>query len=136
MYRIIFIIYMIIIHINLGLKFLLCLNGKCFNFKNTYLDLIDFRSLLNCVPYVLTCQRALRAYALTCQRFLRAYVLTSQRANVSCVLTCSRALRIYIYIEREWEQRATSGAARRCESIVNFVKQEITVTCRLKRCKI
>ena len=30
----------------------------------------------NCVPYMLTCQRALNAYELTCQRVLRAYMLT------------------------------------------------------------
>ena len=40
------------------------------------LNLGLYSSLLNCVPYVLTCQRALRAYVLTCQRALRAYVLT------------------------------------------------------------
>ena len=66
------------------------------------------RSLLNYVPYVLMCQRALRAHVstflacscanescvLTCQRFLRAlvpFVLT-----MPCVLTCSRALRAYV----------------------------------------
>ena len=35
-----------------------------------------FMSLLNCVPYVLTCPRALRAYVLTCLHALRAHVLT------------------------------------------------------------
>ena len=99
---------MIIIHINLGLKFLLCLNGKCFNFKNTHSDLIDFRSLLNCVPYVLTCQRALRAYVLTCQRVLRAYVLTSQRALRAYVLTCLAY--IYIYRQRENESNEQRAA--------------------------
>ena len=48
-------------------------------------------SLLNCVPYVLTCRRALCVYVLTCQRVLPAYVLTCSRANVPCVLTCSRS---------------------------------------------
>ena len=43
-------------------------------------------SLLNCVPYVPTCQFALRAYVLTCQLALRAYVLTCSRANVPYVL--------------------------------------------------
>ena len=61
-------------------------------------------SLLNFVPYVLTCQRALRVFVSTYQRALRAHVLTCQhvlrahvptflacsRANVSCVSTCSR----------------------------------------------
>ena len=42
-------------------------------------------SLLNCVPYVPTCQRAL---LLTCSR---AKVQACLRANVSCVLTCSRS---------------------------------------------
>ena len=51
-------------------------------------------SLLNCVPYVLMCQRGLRAYVLTCQRALRACVLTCLahiRAQVPWVLQCSRA---------------------------------------------
>ena len=77
-----------------------------------------WRSLLNCVPYVLTWQRALRAYVPTCLACLGAHVptclacsrdnvpcvltysganapcvLTCSRANVPCVLTCSRALR-------------------------------------------
>ena len=46
-------------------------------------------SLLNCLTYVLTCQRVLRAYVLTCQRILRAlrvYVLTWQRALRAYVL--------------------------------------------------
>ena len=54
------------------------------------------------MPYVLTCQRALRAYVImcqralfahvfTCQRALRAYMLTCSRANVPCVPTCPRA---------------------------------------------
>ena len=33
-YYIVYHIYMIIIHKNLGLKALLCLNGKCFDFKD------------------------------------------------------------------------------------------------------
>ena len=52
-----------------------------------------FSVILNCVPYVLMGQRALRAYVLMCQRALRAYVpmcLTCLRANVPYVLTCSR----------------------------------------------
>ena len=63
-----------------------------------------FLSLLNCVPYVLTCLACLRANVLTCQHAyvprclacLHAHVPTCPvclRANVSCVLTCSRALR-------------------------------------------
>ena len=49
-------------------------------------------NLLNCVPYVLTCQRscvltcqrALRAYMLTCQSVLRAYAyMKSTRAGMS-----------------------------------------------------
>ena len=54
------------------------------------------RSLLNCVPYVLTCQRALRACMLTCQRVLRAYVLTCQHALRAYVLMCQSALRAYV----------------------------------------
>ena len=57
------------------------------------------RSLPNCVPYVLTDQRALHAYLLTWQCALHAYVLTGQRAlrvSEPCVLTCSRALRAYV----------------------------------------
>ena len=50
------------------------------------------------MPYVFTCQHALRAHVLKCQSALRAHVLTCQRAtclacsraNVSCVSTCSR----------------------------------------------
>ena len=40
-------------------------------------------SLLNCVPYMLTCQRVLRAYVLTC--------LACLLVNVPCVLKCSHA---------------------------------------------
>ena len=49
-------------------------------------------SLLNCVPHVLTCQRALRASVLTRQLALRVYVFTYQRALYAHVLTCQRAL--------------------------------------------
>ena len=48
-------------------------------------------SLLNCVTYVLTCQRVLRASVLTYQRALRAFVFPCLRANVFCVHTCSHA---------------------------------------------
>ena len=51
-------------------------------------------SLLNCVPYVLPCQRALRAYVPTFLACLRAHVptrLVCLLAHVPCVLTCSRA---------------------------------------------
>ena len=54
------------------------------------------QSLLNCVPYVLTCQCALRAYALTWLRALGAYVLTCQRALRAYGLTCQRVLRAYV----------------------------------------
>ena len=40
-------------------------------------------SLINCVPYVLTYQLALRVYVLACQRVLWVCVLTCQR--VSCL---------------------------------------------------
>ena len=50
-------------------------------------------SLLNCVPYVFTCQRALCAYVPTCQGALRAYMLTCQRALCAYVLTCLVCLR-------------------------------------------
>ena len=53
-------------------------------------------NLLNCVPCVLTCQRALRAFVLTCQRVLRTYVLTCQRALSTYVLTCRHLLRAYV----------------------------------------
>ena len=67
-------------------------------------------SLLNCVPYVLTCQRDLCAYVpcvltcpranvpcvLTCWRANMPCVLTWLRANMPCVFTCSRALRAYV----------------------------------------
>ena len=45
------------------------------------------------MPYLFTCQRALRAYVLKCQRALRVYVLPCQRALRAYVLTCRRALR-------------------------------------------
>ena len=60
--------------------------------KLPYKKYVTSQSLLNCVPYVLTCHRALHAYVLTCQRALRAYVLTCFTcllANMSCVLKCS-----------------------------------------------
>ena len=49
---------------------------------NVFISLLWFLlSLLNCVPYLPTCQRALRAYVLTCQRVLRAFC--------ACVPMCS-----------------------------------------------
>ena len=63
---------------------------------NDSLNLENLMSLLNCVPYVLTCQRALRAYVLTCQRTLLAYVLKCQRALRVHVLTCQLAWRAYV----------------------------------------
>ena len=57
--------------------------------------MVETWSLLNCVPYVLTCQHALCAYMLTCQCALHAYVLKclaclrAQMLNVPCVLMCS-----------------------------------------------
>ena len=45
------------------------------SFGNIATMQVNRTSLLNCVPYVLTCQRALRPYMLTCLRALRAYVL-------------------------------------------------------------
>ena len=62
----------------------------------------DIRSLLNCVPYVLTCLACLRvnvSCVLTCQRALRAYVPTCfacSRISVSCVLTYHSALHAYV----------------------------------------
>ena len=53
-------------------------------------------SLLNWVPYVLTCQQALRAYVLTCQRTSSAYELTCQRVLHGYVVTCQRVLRAYV----------------------------------------
>ena len=57
-------------------------------------------SLLNCVPDVLSCQRALRAYVLTCQRVLRVYMLMYRLRTyvlTRCVLRahvpkCSRGI--------------------------------------------
>ena len=46
----------------------------------------------NCVPYVLTCQRAMNAYELTCQRVLHAYMLT-----------CANGLRDYVLIKPIFE---------------------------------
>ena len=60
------------------------------------------RSLLNCLPYVLTCQCVLLSYVLTCLACLHACVSTCfacSRANVSLrtfVLTCQRVLRAYV----------------------------------------
>ena len=58
-------------------------------------DITRNGSLLNCVPYVPTCQRALRAYVpcvLTCSRPNVSCMLTMcSGANVSCVLKCSSA---------------------------------------------
>ena len=54
-------------------------------------------SLLNCVPYVLPCQRALRAYVRTCQRVLCAYLLmclACSRAHVPMCLACLRGYMI------------------------------------------
>ena len=51
------------------------------------------KSLLNCVPYMLTCQRALRA---TCLRADASYVLTCSCANTLCVLKCQRVSMPYV----------------------------------------
>ena len=60
---------------------------------NVLISLLWFLlSLLNCVPYLPTCQRAFRVYVLTCQRVLLTYVSTCQRALCAfCayVPTCS-----------------------------------------------
>ena len=53
-------------------------------------------SLLNCVPYVLTCQRALRAYVPRCQRALRAHVLTCFACLRGYVLTCLACLHAHV----------------------------------------
>ena len=53
-------------------------------------------SLLNCVLYVLPCQRASLAYKLTCQRALHAYVLTCQRALRAHLPTCLARLRTHV----------------------------------------
>ena len=59
----------------------------------------DIRSLLNCAPYLPTCQRALHAYVLACLRALCAYVLTCQRVLRAYVLLSQRALRaFYAYV--------------------------------------
>ena len=55
-----------------------------------------YGSLLNCVPYVLTCQCALHTYVLMCQHPLRAYVLMCQRVLLAYMLTCQCALRAYM----------------------------------------
>ena len=54
------------------------------------------KSLLNCVPFVLACQRALRVYVLTYLRALRLYVLMCLRALRAHVLTCQCVLRVYM----------------------------------------
>ena len=61
-------------------------------------DMNDFclKSLLNCMPYVLTCQRVFRVCVLTCQRALRAYVLTCQHVLRAYVLMCQHVLRAYV----------------------------------------
>ena len=58
--------------------------------------LITILGLLNCVPYVLTCQRALRAQVLTCQRVLRAYVFTYHRALHAYLPTCLACFSVHV----------------------------------------
>ena len=53
-------------------------------------------SLLNCVPYVLTCSCANVPCALTCWRADVLCALTCQRALRDYVLTCKCALRVYV----------------------------------------
>ena len=77
---------------------------RCSNRFNYFIK--QKQSLLNCVPYVLTCQLVLRAHMLTCIACSRAYVPTCleclrashvdlpcvlmwSRVNVASVLTCS-----------------------------------------------
>ena len=57
---------------------------------------MHFMSLLNCVPYLFTRERALRAYVPKCQQALRAYVLTWQCAFRASVLTCQRVFCAYV----------------------------------------
>ena len=52
--------------------------------------------LCACVPCMLTCLRALRAYVLMCLHALRAYALTCLRALRAYVLTCLCALHAYV----------------------------------------
>ena len=69
-----------------------------YNFMILRSDFVNSASLLNCVPYKLTCQRALHAYVLKCLRALRTHVLTCQRALRAHVLTCQRILYVYVLI--------------------------------------
>ena len=54
------------------------------------------RSLLNSVPCVITCLRALRAQVLKCQRVMRVCMLMCQRALRALVLTYQRALSAFV----------------------------------------
>ena len=72
--------------------------GICFYTGTKILKSVNlfYLSLLNCMPYMLMCQRALRGYMLLCQSALHAYVLTCLRALCAYVLTCPRALHAYV----------------------------------------
>ena len=70
-------------------------SGGCF-WRETVSCYDKIMSLLNCVPYVLTCQRALRAFVLTCQCALRAYVLTCQRVLRAYVPKCTACLHAHV----------------------------------------
>ena len=72
--------------------------GICFYTGTKILKSVNlfYLSLLNCVPYMLMCQHALRGYMLLCQSTLHVYVLTFLHALCAYVLTCPRVLHAYV----------------------------------------
>ena len=64
---------------------------------NVFISLLWFLlSLLNCVPYLPTCQRALRAYVPRCLACLRAHVPMGLACLRVYVPTCLACLRVYV----------------------------------------
>ena len=71
----------------------MCLTSSQWLFLSRNFDSFN-SSLLNCVPYVLMCQRALRAYMPTCLACFGAHVptcLACLRAHMPVCLACLRA---------------------------------------------
>ena len=65
--------------------------------RNVFISLSWFLlSLINCVLYVPTCQRALHAYVLLCKLVLCAYVPTCLACLRAHVPTCLACLRVYV----------------------------------------
>ena len=70
---------------------------KVINYNKVMNKALVTWSLLNCVPYVLTCQRALRAYVSTCFTCLRAHSYSRTKVFVKDSMSKSIKNVVFIY---------------------------------------